>query len=66
MLQQWQHFKPVSALLQEAGIYPRAAPARALQPAGTKHLVGVSLTSHLKIIPSIETQEKASCCLWPG
>lgn len=65
-LQQWQHFKPVLALLQEARIHPRAAPARARQPAGTKHLVRVLLPSHLKIIPSVEAQAKASCSLWPG
>ena len=54
------------ALLQEVRVCSSTAPARAQQPAGTKHLAGASLASHLKIIPSIETQAKASCCLWPG
>lgn len=35
------------ALLQEAGVCSRAVPNGALQPAGTKHLAGASLTLHL-------------------
>lgn len=60
-----KHLKPTCALLPEARVCSRAAPARALQPAGTKHLAGVLLALHLKLIPSIEAWAETSCGLWP-
>lgn len=60
-----KHLKPACALLPEARVCSRAAPARALQPAGAKHLAGALLALHLRLIPSTEAWAEASYGPWP-